>query len=48
VQSGNHDAAIAWLKSIPSRFLPGDVEKDPVFAPLQNRLDFKALFVPAR
>jgi dienelactone hydrolase len=48
VQSGNHDAAIAWLKSIPSRFLPGDVEKDPVFAPLQNRPDFKALFQPGR
>ena len=44
MQSGNGDAAIAWLKSIPQRFLPRDLDKDPVFAPLRNRADFKALF----
>jgi dienelactone hydrolase len=41
---GDQDAAIAWLKSIPSRFLPASIEKDPAFAPLQNRPDFRALF----
>jgi hypothetical protein len=29
---------------IPQRFLPRDVEKDPVFAPIQARPEFKALF----
>jgi dienelactone hydrolase len=44
---GDGDAAIAWLRTIPQRFLPRDVEKDPVFAPIRERADFKALFVPA-
>ena len=44
MQKGDGDAAIAWLKSIPQRFLPRDVEKDPVFAPIQARPEFKALF----
>jgi hypothetical protein len=44
MQKGDADAAIAWLKSIPQRFLPRDVEKDPIFAPMQNRPEFKALF----
>lgn len=39
------DAAIAWLKSIPPRFLPSSLAKDPAFAALQNRADFRALFV---
>jgi dienelactone hydrolase len=46
MQKGDADAAIAWLKSIPQRFLPRDVEKDPIFAPIQNRPEFKALFQP--
>jgi predicted Zn-dependent protease len=46
MQNGDGDAAIAWLKSIPQRFLPRDLEKDPIFAPLQARPDFKALFQP--
>ena len=44
MQKGDGDAAIAWLKSIPQRYLPRDVEKDPIFAPLQDRPEFKALF----
>ena len=44
MQNGDAERAIAWLKSIPQRFLPPDVETDPVFAPLHSRPDFKALF----
>jgi dienelactone hydrolase len=44
---GDGDAAIAWLRTIPQRFLPRDVEKEPVFAPIRERAEFKALFVPA-
>ena len=44
MQKGDADAAIAWLKSIPQRYLPRSLEKDPIFAPIQNRPDFKALF----
>jgi dienelactone hydrolase len=46
MQSGDADTAIAWLRSIPQRFLPTDVPKEPVFAPLQERADFRALFEP--
>jgi hypothetical protein len=38
-------AAIAWLASIPRRFLPDDVQQDPVFAPLRSRPEFQALFI---
>jgi hypothetical protein len=49
VQKGDADAAIAWLRSIPSRFLPRELEADPAFAPLRQRADFRALFAePAR
>ncbi|MFN8579502.1 MAG: hypothetical protein U0163_00790 [Gemmatimonadaceae bacterium] len=41
---GDADAAIVWLKSIPSRFLPPDVAKEAVFASIQERPDFRALF----
>jgi dienelactone hydrolase len=44
MQSGDDDAALAWLKSIPTRYLPPSVEKDPTFAPLQSRPEFQALF----
>ena len=44
MQKGDAEAALAWLKSIPQRFLPRSVEKDPIFAPIQNRPEFKALF----
>ncbi len=48
LQKGDADAAIGWLQSIPSRFLPRDVQAEPVFAPLRDRADFKALFEAGR
>jgi len=47
MQKGDPDAAIAWLKTIPTRFLPPSVQTEAVFAPLKEREDFKALF-PSR
>jgi dienelactone hydrolase len=47
MQKGDADAAIAWLKSIPSRFLPADVRDEAAFAAIRDRPDFVALF-PAR
>ena len=47
MQKGDADAAIAWLRSIPTRFLPPDVQNEAVFAPVKAREDFRALF-PAR
>ena len=47
MQKGDTEAAIAWLASIPPRFRP-DVQKDPVFASIRERPDFKALFQPPR
>jgi dienelactone hydrolase len=44
LQKGDPDAAVAWLRSIPTRFLPPDVQREPVFAPLRERADFRALF----
>jgi dienelactone hydrolase len=44
---GDADAAVAWLKTIPTRFLPPNVQDETVFAPLKSREDFRALF-PAR
>jgi dienelactone hydrolase len=44
LQKGDADAAIAWLESIPARFRPASLADDPVFAPLRERADFKALF----
>lgn len=44
MQKGDEDAAIAWLKTIPQRFLPRELEADPIFAPIRNRPDFTALF----
>jgi predicted Zn-dependent protease len=46
MQKGDADAAIAWLQSIPPRFLPRDIQNEPVFAPLQKRAEFLALFQP--
>jgi dienelactone hydrolase len=49
MQKGDGDAAIAWLSSIPQRFLPQELANDPVFAPIQSRGEFKALFqVPVK
>ena len=44
MQKGDPDAALAWLRSIPRRFLPRDIEQEAVFAPLRNRPEFRALF----
>ena len=44
MQKGDAGAAMTWLKSIPTRFLPPSIRTDPVFAPLQGREDFRALF----
>jgi dienelactone hydrolase len=42
---GDADAAMSWLKTIPTRFLPPDVQNDTVFAALKTREDFRALFL---
>jgi dienelactone hydrolase len=47
MQKGDAEAAIAWLKTIPTRFLPPAVQDEPVFASIKGRDDFRALF-PAR
>jgi len=44
LQKGDPEAAIAWLRTIPSRFLPPSIGQDPAFAALRNRPDFLALF----
>lgn len=44
LQKGDAAAAIAWLESIPARFRPAALADDPVFAPLRDRPEFKALF----
>ena len=41
---GDADAAIAWLKTIPTRFLPATVQEEAVFASIKGREDFRALF----
>ena len=44
LQKGDPDAAIAWLRSIPPRYLPSSTAEDPSFAALRDRADFRALF----
>jgi dienelactone hydrolase len=44
LQKGDADAAIAWLRSIPARYLPPSTAEDPAFAALRDRPDFRALF----
>ena len=46
VQKGDPEAAMAWLATIPRRFLPARVKDDPALAPLHGRADFRALFEP--
>jgi dienelactone hydrolase len=41
---GDAAAAVAWLGTIPPRFLPSSIADDPRFAALRDRADFKALF----
>jgi hypothetical protein len=45
-QAGDQDAAVGWLKSIPSQFRPRDLETDAAFTSLRGRADFRALFTP--
>ena len=44
LQKGDADLALAWLSSIPKQYLPARVKDEPVFAPLRERPEFKALF----
>lgn len=44
LQKGDVDAAIAWLRSIPPRYLPRSVADDPAYASIKNHADFRALF----
>jgi dienelactone hydrolase len=44
LQKGDPAAAVAWLNTIPPRFLPASIQEDPVLAALKDREDFKALF----
>ena len=44
MQKGDPEAAIGWLQSIPERFRPAELRKDPIFAAIQDRPEFKALF----
>jgi hypothetical protein len=44
LQKGDAALALAWLSSIPKQFLPARVKDEPVFAPLRDRPEFKALF----
>lgn len=43
-QMGDADRAVEWIRSIPSRFLPAEVQKDAALASLHGRADFQALF----
>jgi dienelactone hydrolase len=43
---GDQAASIAWLQTIPKRFLPASVQQDTAFSPLRDRADFRALFQP--
>ncbi|HKN66643.1 MAG TPA: tetratricopeptide repeat protein, partial [Gemmatimonadaceae bacterium] len=43
-RAGDGDAAIGWLRSIPSRFLPRSVADDSAFASIRGRPDFTAIF----
>ena len=44
LMKGDPAAAVAWLNTIPARFLPPSTADDPRFAPLKDRDDFRALF----
>jgi hypothetical protein len=44
LMKGDAAAAVAWLNTIPARFLPASIADDPRFAPLKDRPDFQALF----
>lgn len=44
LQKGDVDAAIAWLRSIPARYLPRSIAEDPAYASIKDHADFRALF----
>jgi hypothetical protein len=48
VQAGDADAAVAWIAAIPAEYRPAAIAKEPVFAPLNERADFRALFAAPR
>jgi hypothetical protein len=37
---------VAWLESIPKRFLSASVATEPAFAAIRSRKEFRALFDP--
>jgi dienelactone hydrolase len=43
-QKGDGEAAMAWLRSIPSQYLPKSLLSDPALTTLAGRADFQALF----
>jgi dienelactone hydrolase len=43
---GDSSAAIAWLQTIPKRFLPPTLQDDSVFAGLKSKEEFRRLFAP--
>lgn len=43
---GDAERAVAWLLSIPRRFLPPDAQQDVAFVAIRNRSEFQALFKP--
>jgi len=38
------EGVVAWLNTIPARFLPPAVKNEPAFAALKDRADFQAVF----
>lgn len=44
LQAGDPARAVAWLGTIPARFLPASVRDAPEYAALRERADFQALF----
>jgi dienelactone hydrolase len=46
VQAGSIDEGVAWLESIPKRFLSASVATEPAFAAIRSRKEFRALFDP--
>ena len=43
-RAGDADAAVGWLRSIPSRFLPRSLADDSAFTSIRGRSDFRAIF----
>ncbi len=43
-RAGEADAAVGWLRSIPSRFLPRSLADDSAFTSIRGRSDFREIF----